>query len=264
MAHNFCLSTLDYSEVNKNELLRLLDVKGRSCFMKTGGAEYLKDGDLIYFCHSEELKEQAILAVSNDDSGKLEALATDGSIHAIILSFNHGNDEQDCDEDEEDEEELKALEILRESKLQYEAAGLLTGFDERALDILLKLQFEVIQVLAFLRGGLVMDTGTLEQQIVEKGNWLSKEIVVRELSAKSPIAAAAGVKAGDIIVCADGQQFSGPNELVSYLRSKPRTTVVLQVSRQGEPAAISLTPDGDGKVGMSLVKKWCHSKSRIH
>ncbi|MBY0548549.1 MAG: hypothetical protein K2W95_14865 [Candidatus Obscuribacterales bacterium] len=265
MARNFCLSALDCSEVTRHDLLSLLDRDDRPCFMESDDAQFLRDSDVIYFCQSYEAKEQAVLALANSDNKKLEALAEVGAVHAIAVSFNDADKDYDHEADyegEDDPVELRALEILKESKLQYEASGRLTSLDERGLDTLLILQFEVIQVLAFLRGGLVMDTGAANQQIVEKGTWVSKGIVVTALSSSNTIASKAGIKTGDVIVCIDDQHFFSSDLAVAYLRSHPGIAVMLELRRQDQRVLVSLTPNTAGKVGMTLAKRWSVSKIR--
>ncbi|MBY0552171.1 MAG: site-2 protease family protein [Candidatus Obscuribacterales bacterium] len=79
------------------------------------------------------------------------------------------------------------------------------------------------------------------------------QVVVQALSSTNPVATNAGVKAGDTIISIDSQQVSTPDDFTSYLRSHPAAAVTVHIQRQAQPLDIAMTPNADGKVGMSLI-----------
>ena len=60
-------------------------------------------------------------------------------------------------------------------------------------------------------------------------------------------AAAAGLKAGDVLLAAEGETLEGPRQLVRAIRSVPDgESITLSVLRRGELLEISVTPEATG------------------
>ena len=78
---------------------------------------------------------------------------------------------------------------------------------------------------------------------------------VHSLIESTPIAADAGVKAGDMIVSIDDTEVQTPEEAVGYLSARKSTEVNLHILRDGKPQDIKLTTSPEGKVGMVLIVK---------
>jgi len=90
---------------------------------------------------------------------------------------------------------------------------------------------------------------------------VSTEIVVRSVMTGSP-AAAAGLKADDVIVSLDGDKIGNPSAFVDAIgRRKPGDAIVLEVKRGNESLKVSVTlgenPDKKGVayLGVSLAAK---------
>lgn len=83
----------------------------------------------------------------------------------------------------------------------------------------------------------------------------TQNTVVRRLPAANPIAATAGVKAGDRVVAVDSKVVESPDDIVGYLSSRPSKEITLHVIRDDKPVDITMTTNGNGKVGMELITK---------
>lgn len=79
--------------------------------------------------------------------------------------------------------------------------------------------------------------------------------VVYSLIKENPIAAKAGIKAGDEIISIDGYKITGPDDAVRYMTSHRSQPVNVQLRRSDRVQTISVTTNQDGKVGMALVSK---------
>lgn len=76
---------------------------------------------------------------------------------------------------------------------------------------------------------------------------------VQELDQTVPIAAQAGIKAGDELKSVDGTEIISTDTIIKYLRAHKLQTVHLTVMRDDKPVTVDLTPNKDGRVGMMLV-----------
>jgi regulator of sigma E protease len=116
----------------------------------------------------------------------------------------------------------------------------------------------------------------------------TQPVVVSRLPAENPIAAQAGVKAGDRITAIDSTAIEAPEDVVHYLTTRPSTKVIIHVKRKIAPAAGTATPqgaapptstsqepvyetvdipvttNGNGKVGMELVARGTVHYKALH
>src|SRR5207253_1505738 len=83
----------------------------------------------------------------------------------------------------------------------------------------------------------------------------SQPTVVHSLIKSNPIAASAGIKAGDQVVSIDNTKVVSPDDAVHYLVQHKATPVHVNVIRDSKPLTIDMTTNADGKVGMALVSK---------
>lgn len=97
----------------------------------------------------------------------------------------------------------------------------------------------------------------------------TQAVAVIKMPAENPIAAKAGVKAGDKIYGIDDTQIGTTLEVINYLKTKGNTPVVLHIERgvnldgddekkttaPPEKIDINVTPNEGGKVGMVLMEK---------
>ncbi len=79
--------------------------------------------------------------------------------------------------------------------------------------------------------------------------------VVHALIKSNPIAASAGVRAGDQIYAIAGQKVLSPDDAVHILTSHKAQAINLQLMRAGSPVTITVTTNKQGKVGMALISK---------
>jgi membrane-associated protease RseP (regulator of RpoE activity) len=82
-----------------------------------------------------------------------------------------------------------------------------------------------------------------------------QNVVVKQLPPENPIAATAGVQLNDKVVAINDHRVDTPDDVVSYLSRRPNEKIVLHVMRAGKPVDLSMTTNGNGKVGMALVPK---------
>jgi membrane-associated protease RseP (regulator of RpoE activity) len=82
-----------------------------------------------------------------------------------------------------------------------------------------------------------------------------QNVVVQQLPPENPIAAQAGIKAGDKVLRIDNTTVGTPDDLVGYLGKRPNTQVTVHVMRGKEPKDITMTTNAKGKVGMALITK---------
>jgi RIP metalloprotease RseP len=76
--------------------------------------------------------------------------------------------------------------------------------------------------------------------------------MVTALPPENPIAAQAGVLPKDELVGINNITVTSPDDVVSYLGSRKNTSVVLHMMRAGKPLDLTMTTNGDGRVGMQL------------
>jgi membrane-associated protease RseP (regulator of RpoE activity) len=87
--------------------------------------------------------------------------------------------------------------------------------------------------------------------------------VVAALPPENPIAAKAGVKAGDQIVAIDSQVINLPDDAVAYLGGRKKAPVQLHILRDNKPITLDMTTNDHGKVGMALGTKGPASYKKI-
>jgi regulator of sigma E protease len=122
---------------------------------------------------------------------------------------------------------------------------------QRVLVVLAGIGFYVVIAWMLLFGSIIVN-GTPQNVVV-----------VRALSQENLIATNAGIKAEDHVIAVDSQQVSNTNDVISYLRSHPSTSVVFHVQRQAQPLDISMTTDAGGRVGMSITTVSASTYQRV-
>src|SRR5262249_36648535 len=75
---------------------------------------------------------------------------------------------------------------------------------------------------------------------------------VGDLSTTNTIARDAGFQPKDVFVSVDGQAVKTPDDLVKDISAHKGTPAVVVVERNGQPVTITVTPDQDGHIGISI------------
>lgn len=78
------------------------------------------------------------------------------------------------------------------------------------------------------------------------------KVIVAELPPDNPIAARAGVQAGDQVLSIDKTRIDSTDDIIFYLGKRPETPVTLHVLRAGKQVDLPMTTNNRGKVGMAL------------
>ncbi|AGY57066.1 RIP metalloprotease RseP [Gloeobacter kilaueensis] len=82
-------------------------------------------------------------------------------------------------------------------------------------------------------------------------------ILVQQVMNQTSSAAKAGIKAGDVVLAADGQSLSGNRAGVEKLRQiiqgHPGRPVRFTLQRDRQQRQVEITPDSEGKIGVSLT-----------
>ncbi|MBX9669062.1 MAG: hypothetical protein K2X93_15665 [Candidatus Obscuribacterales bacterium] len=182
MARDVCLLTSDESPILRSEIIKLLEEKGRlTCINKQESDGNLADEDLIYSWQDKDLSERVLKAINEDNYDELTELGNEGKLTCCVLNV-FGQDTLA----EYSDDELKQLESdrgvdhathIRDGKVQYETSGMLNSPDSDTLRQMMQLQFQTIQIIAYLRGGLLMDSGSLKEAFIEKGKWAEEDFV---------------------------------------------------------------------------------------
>lgn len=66
------------------------------------------------------------------------------------------------------------------------------------------------------------------------------------------IAQDAGLKPGDVFVSVDGKSIKLPEDLLNAVQAKKNQPATIVVSRNGQPVAVNVTPNGDGRIGVRI------------
>jgi membrane-associated protease RseP (regulator of RpoE activity) len=77
--------------------------------------------------------------------------------------------------------------------------------------------------------------------------------IVHALVKDNPIAATAGIQAGDAITYINGIMIDSPQDAVHKLTQHKLEPVTISVERQGKPVTFSLVTNKQGRVGMALI-----------
>ncbi|MBD2744269.1 RIP metalloprotease RseP [Coleofasciculus sp. FACHB-1120] len=96
---------------------------------------------------------------------------------------------------------------------------------------------------------------------VQEFNYQPGVLVPQVASEVSSAALKAGIKAGDIILLADGQPLKASKEaipkLMEVIQNNPNQPIPLSVERQGQIISLTVTPqpgsDGKGRIGVQLA-----------
>ena len=174
MSRDICLLTDDDTQVERREFLQLLAEKqGFACIARKSEKRfllcqegYLSGADFIYSWNDAKLSQLIHDAITSGTGDPEKELGTTFSACQIVV-FKHKA--KFLKEELKEMEELMGKEYVAcqlKGKIQYEVGGWLGNWRS-----MLILQYETAQVLAHLRGGLLMDTGSLKEVIVPRGGW---------------------------------------------------------------------------------------------
>ncbi len=88
--------------------------------------------------------------------------------------------------------------------------------------------------------------------LVGKPDPLITNSYIDSLSTSNTIARDAGFQPKDVFVSVDGQSVKTPDDVVKDITSHKGTPAVVVVQRNGQPVTITVTPDQDGHIGISI------------
>jgi hypothetical protein len=175
MSRDLCLLSADDTPVRRAELIEMFAQKQRRVYVNAGDTNGdVKSGDTIYSWAAEDLSQPILKVLEEDNLEALEELSDNGVLIACTLALSpHSSIKATESQLKELAAELgeEHAECVRNGKVQYEASGLLGGWEDESMRLMLQLQYETVQIIAFLRGGLLMDSGSLKELVVQKGQW---------------------------------------------------------------------------------------------